>query len=357
MQSYFIKKTEVKKLFEFLTTDFEPYIIKRNGEHLFWRRLAQEKAEDAVISEYRPAEPLKGFLYKSKEKILDCFKDAGSETRPLAVIGAKACDLHSLKVLDYVFMEGDFKDPFYIKMRRESLIISSNCTSFRGTCFCLGVGVEPFPEENFDLNFAEMENGFIVSIGSGKGEKALKDSGMALEGSGQQDNMRLSEAKAGFRKRLKASIDSMSLPPKESLKECVRSGFKSEAWKEFSKTCVECGACNTICPTCHCFLLIDQNSGDKYRRLKIWDSCLLKRFARVAGGANPRKHLEERLRNRFIKKFDFFPEVLGMYACTGCGRCIEACPGDIDIREALKELAAGTKKPETRNQKPDGKSV
>jgi L-lactate utilization protein LutB len=26
-------------------------------------------------------------------------------------------------------------------------------------------------------------------------------------------------------------------------------------------------------------------------------------------------------------------------ACTGCGRCIEACAGKIDLRDVLKELA------------------
>jgi predicted aldo/keto reductase-like oxidoreductase len=62
----------------------------------------------------------------------------------------------------------------------------------------------------------------------------------------------------------------------------------------------------------------------------------------VAGGANPRRHLYERLRNRFDKKFDFFPQALKICACTGCGRCVEACPGDIDIREVLKGLVSGT---------------
>jgi len=67
----------------------------------------------------------------------------------------------------------------------------------------------------------------------------------------------------------------------------------------------------------------------------------IRSFARVAGDHNPRKHLHERLRNRFDKKFEFFPQVMAYTACTGCGRCIEACPGDIDIREVLKGLVAG----------------
>ena len=75
------------------------------------------------------------------------------------------------------------------------------------------------------------------------------------------------------------------------------------------ETCVECGACNTICPTCHCFLLLDQLGDRDLVRYRLWDSCLIKDFAEVAGGANPRPHLWMRLRNRFEKKFDFFPKV------------------------------------------------
>ena len=70
---------------------------------------------------------------------------------------------------------------------------------------------------------------------------------------------------------------------------------------------------------------------------------MYKRFALVAGGANPRAHLQERLRNRFEKKFDYFPEVSGDYACTGCGRCFSGCPAKIDIRKILKELVTEKK--------------
>ena len=73
-------------------------------------------------------------------------------------------------------------------------------------------------------------------------------------------------------------------------------------------------------------------------RMRIWDSCMLKHYARVAGGENPRGKLWMRLRNRFEKKFDYFPKVAQVYACTGCGRCISACPAKIDIRKVLKRL-------------------
>jgi heterodisulfide reductase subunit C len=39
------------------------------------------------------------------------------------------------------------------------------------------------------------------------------------------------------------------------------------------------------------------------------------------------------------KKWDFTPADSGLWGCVGCGRCIEACAGGIDIRETLRDLA------------------
>ena len=39
-----------------------------------------------------------------------------------------------------------------------------------------------------------------------------------------------------------------------------------------------------------------------------------------------------------LKKFDFFIDNIGHQACCGCGRCIDVCPGKIDIRYILRKL-------------------
>jgi ferredoxin len=44
------------------------------------------------------------------------------------------------------------------------------------------------------------------------------------------------------------------------------------------------------------------------------------------------------LRQRFAHKLLYFPERYGALACTGCGRCIRACPVNIDIREVILDL-------------------
>jgi ferredoxin len=43
----------------------------------------------------------------------------------------------------------------------------------------------------------------------------------------------------------------------------------------------------------------------------------------------------QRLRNRFYCKFYYFPQHYGPVSCTGCGRCIDACPVNVDITEVL----------------------
>jgi len=94
-----------------------------------------------------------------------------------------------------------------------------------------------------------------------------------------------------------------------------------------------------MCDTCHCFLLSDDRFGTINEKIRVWDACLYQNYAKVAGGANPNKYRYQRLRYRYTKKFDFFPDNLGLSACCGCGRCIDVCPGKIDIRYILKRLS------------------
>ena len=47
------------------------------------------------------------------------------------------------------------------------------------------------------------------------------------------------------------------------------------------------------------------------------------------------RELNHRLRNRFYCKFMYYPVDFGPLGCVGCGRCIDACPVNIDILEVV----------------------
>jgi len=265
----------------------------------------------------------------------------GGETAPdvreRIVIGVKNCDLSALQVHDHVFLKVGPGDPFYAEARRKTVIVSCDCTDAREVCFCTVVDEQPYSKKGFDVNLSPVSIGFVVESGSEKGEALLKEAGAYLEPADKALLGERDEKRREMTERVASQAAEKGLEAGADLRKAIQGTFESGLWAEFAKDCVECGACNFACCTCHCFLLADGLSRNRLAtRVKEWDSCLYRNFARVAGGANPRQHRAERLYNRFDKKFNYFPGVLGSYACDGCGRCSEACTGKIDIRDVLK---------------------
>ncbi|MBF0510991.1 MAG: 4Fe-4S dicluster domain-containing protein [Candidatus Omnitrophica bacterium] len=325
---------------EDLSACFQVYIPIQKENQRFYKEFVP--GEPVSLGMPRTFEPLKAFLTRARETVAKDFNEkTPRQGKPIAILGAKACDLKGLKIQDHVFSGrdgADIPDPLYVDFRRDTLIIASDCASCLETCFCMSLGVSPHPQENFDINFSTLQDGYLVETGSDKGksviEKSLKLlSPASLDHLRERDNLRAKTAAS-----VMDNIKKNSVPDQEHFKGIIEKNYGSEIWQQEARSCVECGCCTIICPTCHCFLLYDQKDEKSMARLRVWDSCMLKDYARVAGGGNPRAKLWMRLRNRFEKKFDFFPKVAGIYACTGCGRCISGCPAKIDIRRVLHKL-------------------
>ena len=339
MEILFINVDNFGRFLESLSKEFDCYALTKfsapkpqEKAYLHAERLTPALIDKVVVNEIRPSEPIKSFLHYSRER-LDTIPD-----KKKVLLGVKACDIKSLVIQDFVFKTTDPEDPFYAQKRESTYIIASDCDLLHESCFCTATGATPYSKGDFDLNLSHGVNGYLVEIGSAKGSELIKkNENLFTEAEKRQIEAR-DTRREEFTAQLAKQVQDQGVPAFEFLAGKMRNKYASGIWEETSKTCIECGACNLVCPTCHCFAISDQKKDNLTARYRSWDACLYKRFAVVAGGANPRRHLAERLRNRFDKKFDFFPEVLKTYACTGCGRCFEACPGEIDIREILKKL-------------------
>jgi ferredoxin len=252
------------------------------------------------------------------------------------VVGAKNCDIKSVECLDETFMKGETKDPFYVENRNKGIIISCDCSSPKETCFCTMLDFKPYPEKGFDLNLSKIPQGLIIEIGSEKGERLVsQDRELFLEASPEQLGER-DRNRAATLSKVKEQNEKFTLG--KSYRELTKDNFGSSVWSRYSGKCVECGACLSVCPTCHCFLLYDQKVDKTFERVRVWDFCYYRGYARVAGGANARPTATDRFKNKYIKKFQFYPSKFGVYACSGCGRCVEACLVSIDMRQVLKDL-------------------
>jgi sulfhydrogenase subunit beta (sulfur reductase) len=289
---------------------------------------------------FRATQSLKPFLFVAKEKVAEYPLPMGSETlpvvEPVTVVGAAACDITALKTLDAVFMSEDATDCFYAERRENTLIISIECTAPRDTCFCTLLGNKPYPEEGFDLNLAKVDGGFVVETGSEKGESIVNEqTGLFREAASQTVAARDKAREASLQKVQEIN---RNLELSKARQEILKQAPENPEWFPHVKTCIECAACLFTCPTCHCFLLYDQQGAEKFERLKVWDGCVYAGYSRMAGGGTPRALLVERFRHRYTHKFDQIVERHSIEGCSGCGRCIEACPGNIDLREVFKAL-------------------
>jgi len=297
--------------------------------------------EPFIFNPYRLIEPLKVFFSHPKESVAEYFtptKDIQNSDK-IIIFGIKNCDLAGHKVQDYVFSEGVAVDTSYRVRRENTILVSGDCTDFKQVCHCLAWEILPYPSEGFDLSLSPLNDGYLVEVGSRKGDELIQQFKEYFVPAKETQVAARKAKRENLVERLRRHLLPQNLVSKDNAQRLVRQGYGLDTWQQFMLTCVECGGCNFICDTCHCFLLADIKENQKNSKLKLWDSCQYLNFTKVAGGANPLKNRTQRLRNRFLKKFDFFVDNLGMPACCGCGRCIEVCPGKIDLREVLKDLA------------------
>lgn len=313
-------------------------------DKLAWVDSVEADTSLEPLRQPRAAQSPKGFFLPAAESMGRYGKGAavatGTDTAQMVLVGVRACELRARNYLDKVMLEGDFDDPTYRGRRDCAVIVSCDCVDCAESCFCTLLGGRPFATEGFDINLSPVRDGFVMEVGTEKGQKLLDSAelpGPSPAQLAQRDKIRqemtdrVAQLNAGFG----FSADDTRQP---GLPEGDDAG-----WQDFAADCVECAACTNICPTCYCFYLYDQALGpEAFERIRTWDSCLLSSYHRMAGGVHmkltPRPQLSSRLANRVLHKFTYSPQQVALLSCVGCGRCIDACLGAIDIREVIQQL-------------------
>ncbi len=284
------------------------------------------------------AQSWKQFLFPPRLDLFRIRKDGnGWQTvQPTAVapsyafIGVRACELAAMQVQDRVFMRQDFLDPEYRARREANFVLAVNCLHPAGTCFCASVGRGPRVGAGYDLCLTELDDVFLVSVGSELGRNVL--SGVA---SHPASAFLLGLAEGGLQQAEKTTSEG---PGTAGLPELIETNLENEQWEDVGRRCLGCGNCTMVCPTCFCWDALDHTnlSGSETGRERVWDSCFNPSYSYQAGG-NIRPSIRARYRQWMSHKFGTWEAQQGTTGCVGCGRCITWCPAEIDVR---KELAA-----------------
>ncbi len=335
METVFVSK--LKPLLDAIGQKMDLYGPKRVGSNFVYCRYEPDGRDQIEYNNIRACTPVKEFLFPLRE-LAAVFPEPvePEEIKPFAVFGLKACDLQSIEILDKVFLEEEFRDEFYAARREKMFIISCDCADPGESCFCNIMGGSPFATNGYDLNVSRLKDGYVVESGSSRGKEFVAAQSKLFAYVPDSLLAEREESRSQIQKQLNEMNSEYELT--ESVSEVLSKGHDSGVFEEEAATCVECQGCTRVCPTCHCFYLYDTKQKEYFSKMKMWDSCMRMAYAEVAGGANPRKVLGERLRHRLMHKFSYFLERYGIDMCVGCGRCVDAEAGGVDIRVVLKRL-------------------
>ena len=332
-----ISLDKLNELFRAVSSDNALYIpVDANGGARF-EKWEEGKTLSDALNTVRSA---KDFFFPQTENLMD-FKTEGktvevidtrSECEDFVIFGVRACDVKSFEVLDRVFLSEPV-DTYYKNRREHGVIVSLACNKPVETCFCHTFGIDASDPDG-DVVCWKDDDALYMKAKTEKGEKLLKSIESVTESADEN----------AADKQRKIIADRLEKLPLRSLStDAFGDGKTSEffdapEWAELSESCLGCGTCTFVCPTCQCYDIKDFNTGHGVKRFRCWDSCMYSSFTKMSAG-QPRLTQLERFRQRFMHKLVYYPTNNdGLFSCVGCGRCMAKCPIQMNIVKVMKKL-------------------
>lgn len=282
-KSLVVSKDNFKAVVNRLARDMEVVGVKsRHGKYVY-DRIANVN-ELCLDYDVTVMPPTKYFL-PAKETLLrfrigdESKVEPAIEATPRVIIGIHPYDIAAIELLDEVFMAAN-PDPNYIARRQNTIVIGVDCLTPSPKSFAHSMGTR-LVETGFDLLLTDIGRDYMVTIGSEKGAELLAKYAQVREPTGSE----IAEQKLVRDEALTKYELSLDVP-KERLLRLLEESYDDPYWESRSQTCLSCGSCVMVCPTCFCFDVKDEVSlnlkdGERSRQ---WDGCVLVDFAKVATG-------------------------------------------------------------------------
>ena len=261
--------------------------------------------------------------------------DPRKEVEDFVIFGVRACDARGFEVIDGVYLNMDPVDSYYKNRRDHGTVIVLACNEPAKTCFCPTFGIDASQSTpSGDVSCWLADGKYYFQANTDKGKKFVENAKSVLtDAADSAVEAAKKDIKAKVEAQPFAKMDLSKFQGKDMLKI-----FNSKIWDKVAEPCVGCGTCTYVCPTCMCFDVRDFDTGNGVRQIRCWDSCMHNDFTQMAA-ENPRHTQKERSRQRFMHKLMYYPMAHNdMFSCTGCGRCVENCPVNMNIVKVIKAV-------------------
>lgn len=273
-------------------------------------------------------ENLMGFQVTGKQIDLIETRDVLS---PFVLFGVRACDCRSFEILDRVFL-AEPVDTYYQARREHATVVTLACSEPEETCFCGAFGIDAADPMGDVTCWMDGES-LYWRANTEKGEALTAALPLLTDGGDAAVSAQQEKTREILKRLPLAGLDLSSVGAGKT-----KALFSSPKWKQLSESCLGCGTCTFVCPTCQCYDIQEFDNGKTVRRFRCWDSCMYSDFTKMSAG-QPRPTQLERFRQRFMHKLVYFPDNNdGIFGCVGCGRCLAKCPIHMNIVKVIKEL-------------------
>ena len=188
--------------------------------------------------------------------------DIRKESEDFVIFGVRACDARSFTILDKVYLV-DPVDTFYQTRREHGTVVTMACTRPAETCFCQTFGIDPTEPEG-DVSCWSDGSYYYFRANTDKGQKLLDSLSSLLE---DGDTAALDETKAKT-KEILSKLPLAKVSTENFGGDKLNEYFRSEKWGELSESCLGCGTCTFVCPTCQCYDIRDFDTGHGIQRFR-----------------------------------------------------------------------------------------
>ncbi len=329
------------------------YDVLNNADQLPWGIREQQSpggyqlekiTEHKAFAFANGPQALKPLLFKPQETVWKVernregklfFQPQQAEEQPIAMIGARSCDLAAMNIQDKVFIESAHPDPRYKKRREHLFVVAVNCSYSSNNCFCVSAGTGPEVKNSFDILMTEIDDGFVVNPGSERGQAII-------------DRLHLSKAKTTQDTQASNIVEHTTamqtkripLDNQRGLRDLLFANLNHSRWEEVAQRCLSCGNCTSVCPTCFCHSEVEKPSldGTSSEHQREWDSCFTAGHSYLSGKVI-RDDTHKRYRQWLTHKVGSWFDQFDTSGCVGCGRCVTWCPVGIDITEELAAIS------------------
>ncbi len=337
-----IKHEELQSFLDFLQEKYSVFAPVKYGKETAFKKITS--ASEIDKSKYNTNLSPKEIFFPQSEVMFTYTKDGlkvpSKIEKPIAVWGLRTCDTKSIRMLNRVFANAHqvpekemYKDPYWIDKYHDCLLFSFACNEPLSTCFCNWFDSGPFDNTGSDV-FVIDTGEYYLFEGVSETGKIFLSSYNAFQETDENDLRKAADLKKKAEAYMTQPVDI------SNLKDKLQQLWDDPVWEEISAKCINCGACTYVCPTCHCFDVTDEGKDKKGKRIRLWDTCMFQLFTKEASGHNPRELSVNRVRQRVMHKYNYFVDNYQEFLCTGCGRCVQVCPVNLDIRQVIKKILA-----------------